>query len=267
MAYIICATDFKEAAFNAIQYSCGLCRQFNAELVIFHSVSISNKVFKLVSHADAGTAEKMNELVKKIHPYFPDVKVNGVVLAGHIAESLNDFTKKNGEPIVVVIGNNYSPSNPGFMDGNLLSIFKHLKCPVVAIPKGKSFEPIKRICFAFDNKIKGAEDALRRLRDFTITYNIELHIIIGWADEVMRDNLPEINALANSIVETAKPKHHFIPMKNLDAQIDEFAVKNHMHWLVVLPRTHSFLADMVHKSHTQVMVNNAHLPIMALHED
>ena len=267
MSFIICATDFKEAALNAIHYSCGLCRQYNCELIILHSQSISNKIVKVIHKTDVETMDKMNNLVKKVRLYYPDVTINGEVLSGNVIESLHNYTLKKGDPLLVVVGNNYNPENPAFMDGNLLQIFKNLKCPVVAIPTNKTFQPLKKICFAFDNNIHGAESALRDLTRFVVARNVQLHVIIGWADGISRDNLPEIYPAADKIISAAKPVHHFINMKNLNSEINDFAVKHHMDWLAILPRHRSYVSELVHKSHTQYMINNTDFPIMALHEE
>ena len=209
----------------------------------------------------------MAELVKKVKLYFPDVKMTGEVLSGPVIESLNYYTNKHGDPQLVVVGNNYNSENPAFLDGNLLQIFRNLNCPVVAIPKDKSFAPVKKIGFAFDNKTKGAENALRDITDFAVKHDIQLHIIIGWADTMSQDNAPEINSEAAKITSSAHPVHHFIKMKNLNNEINDFAVKHHMDWLAILPRHRGRLGDLMHKSHTQYLVNNTHFPIMALIED
>ncbi len=266
MATIIAATDFKSAADNAGHYACMLARAIGAEVIILHAQSIIGKLVDSgKEHAEL--TSKLNAVVTKYKNYYPDVEVTPKLMTGNVVEGLNDYMKHKGEPTFIVVGNNFNNEHPSFMDTRLLQVFKNLYCPVIAVPTGKTFETIKKICFAFDNHMSGARAGLKRLRNLCVDHNIELHILIGMSDVHNRDNLPEMHPEAHEILNDANPKLHFIRKDHLNEDIKSYAEKNHMGMLAILPRAHYGLSALVHKSHTQYMLNHAFLPILALHEE
>ena len=62
-----------------------------------------------------------------------------------------------------------------------------------------------------------------------------------------------------------KPNYHFITDKDTDEGIIDFAEKNHIDLLIVLPKRHGLLDKLIYKSHTKQLVMHSHVPVMALH--
>jgi nucleotide-binding universal stress UspA family protein len=266
MATIICATDFKPAAKNAAHYACKLAMNLKADVLLLHAQSVPGKLVKAVVGGNSDPSSALDELIGKLKAYYPAVSLAPKLITGNVADALSSYIKQSGEPLTVVIGNNYSKDNPTFMDGHIMQIFKNLRCPVVAVPAAYSYQIVKNICFAFDNHVPGAQDALLRLVKLTTENDLRLHILIGDADGFNRDNLPDVHPDANALLAPAKPIYHFIRKSDLNQNIVEFVTKNHIDVLAVMPRTHSGFGALLHKSHTQYLVNNCKLPVMALHE-
>jgi nucleotide-binding universal stress UspA family protein len=61
------------------------------------------------------------------------------------------------------------------------------------------------------------------------------------------------------------PQYHFITNENTDEGIIEFAEKNNIDLLVVLPKRHDLLTKLLNRSHTKQLVLHSHVPVMALH--
>ncbi len=266
MAYLICATDFKDAAYNACRYASQLAMQMRCRLVIVHARAATNKVLKLAPKPDAEAEAKLTVLVREMMLRYPAVAVSGSLVDGNFSDGLGTYVVKNGMPLLVVAGNNYDSENPAYIDGNLLQIFRYLDCPVLAIPPERTFKPVKKICFAYDNQLEGAEQALRLLTNLATEYNMELHIVIGWASLQIGGNVHEIHAEAKKIAAPASPTYHFIAMMNLDEGIGDFVLENGMDWLVMLSRKNPIFGKTMYRTDTDVLVNSAHMPILALHE-
>ena len=63
-----------------------------------------------------------------------------------------------------------------------------------------------------------------------------------------------------------KPSYHFITNDNTDEGIMDFAEKNSIDLLLVLPKRHSLLDKLISKSHTRQLVLHSHVPVMAIQQ-
>jgi nucleotide-binding universal stress UspA family protein len=69
----------------------------------------------------------------------------------------------------------------------------------------------------------------------------------------------------NEMLGPVTPKYHFITSENTDEGIIDFAEKNNIELLIVLPKRHALLDKLLHKSLTKQLVLHSHVPVMALH--
>jgi hypothetical protein len=59
---------------------------------------------------------------------------------------------------------------------------------------------------------------------------------------------------------------HFIMQDNFSEAISQYAADNHIDLILIVPRTHSFLASLFSSSHTRTLAYHSHVPILAIHE-
>ena len=272
MSLIIVATDFSAVGENAVSYACGLATAQNAELIIVHTfimpimfsdIAMPNN---LINEEQNEAEAQIKQVVKEVTDTCPNIVVKGKVVYGDVMDALDEYTKQNINPWLVVIGNNNANDTISF-DSTLLETFKNSKYPVLAIPSSATFKPVKKICFAFDNKYAGSDVALLQLRDLKQQLHAELHVLYAAADVPNRDNIADIDATTKEILAPASPQYHFRYDTNIENAIKTFAEENNIDWLVVMPRKHSFVESIFHKSHTKAMAHSANIPIVALHEN
>ena len=271
MPLIITATDFSAVAENAANYACQLAIAQNAQLTIIHSF-IFPVMFSeiplpanLINDTENDLGSQMKKLVAKLKLSYPELEIQGVVLDGDLIKTLEEYSKKTAEPWLVVLGN----SNTGeynTWESEMLATFKYLKYPVLAVPPGVTFKPVKKLCFAFDNKHDGNDVAFIQLRNLALDLNAELQILNAQEDVLNRDNLAITDENAQKILATVNPHFHTIYQVNIDDAIEDFISKNDIDWLVMIPRKHSFFEGLFHKSHSKAIARRTHIPIVALHE-
>jgi nucleotide-binding universal stress UspA family protein len=69
----------------------------------------------------------------------------------------------------------------------------------------------------------------------------------------------------NEMLGPVTPKYHFITSENIDEGIIDFAETNNIDLLIVLPKRHTLLDKLLHKSLTTQLVLHSHVPVMAFH--
>jgi len=272
MSLIIAATDFTNVAQNAVKYACGLAAAQNADVLILHSY-IMPVMFSdvpvpssLVNDAQADAETQMKEVVNDMSLCFPSLNIKGKVVYGDTIDILDEY-EQGTKPLLIVVGNSLSGETSTWIDNTLLSEFKKLKYPVLAVPPNMVFMPVKKICLAFDNKHTGNDVAFEQLTQIADVLRAELHILNAQTDAHNQDNNADIDPAAKKKLAAANPHYHLVfNAEDTDNAILDFAKNNNVDWLVMIPRKHSFFEGLFHKSHTKAVSQLSHIPIVALHE-
>ena len=272
MPYILTATDFTDTADNAVHYACKLALFQNIDILLLHCYTIPVMFSEMpvptpTSDAEGVAEESMNLFLTTLKSTYPQLTINSAIIYGDIVDAIEDYTEKNGPPMLVVTGNNNSEDNQAWMDSTLLEALRHLRFPVLAVPPGTEYRRVRKIGFAYDNKYEGSDIALVELRELTTLMNAELHVLYAEHDAMTREATHEINQPAKTILSPVAPLYHVFYEKDTDAAIMEFAAKYQIDWLAIMPRKHSFFEGLFHKSHTRVIVNFSQVPVLALHHN
>ena len=272
MSLIIAATDFSEASKNAVKYACDLALSQNADVLVMHSYSFPVIFSDLpipepIDDVRASAEEGMGMLLTELTAAYPQLKISKYIVYGDIVDGIEEYISNNGMPMLVVAGNGYSPENTVWLDSTLIAAFRNVKCPVLAIPMETEYAPVRKICFAYDNKYPGSEAALEHLKTITELLNAELHVLYAQPDVHTQDNELDVNHDAKRILSSVDPLYHFYYEKDINSAVGDFVAANQIDWLAVIPRRHPFFESLFHKSHTKELVNHIRIPIMALHEN
>ena len=273
MLLIITATDFSEVAENAANYACELASARNARVIFLHSFIIPVMFSdipmpgSLITDAQNDAEIQMAKLVSDMTISHPGLDIKGKVIYGDTVDVLDQYTEDNNYPWLIVVGNSGSEENNSWPDSTLMSVFKKMEYPVLAIPPHLTYHPVQRICFAFDNKHQGNDAALQQIKDLTQRLNSELHVLNIQPKNTPHDSNPGIDADAKKQLADVNPIYHFVyDSEDVTQAIRDFTEKNNIDWLVMMPRKHSFFEGLFYKSHTKAIAHNSHIPILALHE-
>ncbi len=273
MKLIITATDFSEVAENATRYACELAVAQSARVVIIHSflfpVMFSDVPMpsNLIEDIENDSEGQMKITVSNFQQEYPTLDIQGSVIDGDIISALEKYSQQNQEPWLVVLGNSMAMAHAAAIDSIVLSAFRLMKYPVLAIPPNAIFKPVKKICLAFDNKHEGNTTALTQLKDIALALGADLQVLNLQMDGFNRDNMTDIDEDAIKILAPANPHFHVIyDVSNIENAIADFAKKNNIDWVILIPRKHSFFEGLFHKSHSTAMAHHSRIPLVALHE-
>jgi nucleotide-binding universal stress UspA family protein len=220
----------------------------------------------LINEAQNDAEVNMEKLVSTLKQKYKGLQITGKVIYGDIIHTIDEVTKGMLKPWLIVVGNS-SPDNSSWPDSTLLDALKRLKFTVLAVPPETTYSPVRRICYAYDKIDKKDDRVLTKLKEITVQLNAELYVLNAQANKQGEDNPSVIDETARIILTDAKPQFHILHEENIDTAILDFASKNNIDWLILLPRKHSFFEGLFHKSHTKALAHNTHIPIVALHEE
>jgi nucleotide-binding universal stress UspA family protein len=260
MNTILVPTDFSGSAENAMYYAAQLAQSINASVFLFHiyqlPVSMSDTPVLMVSaeelkqSADTGL-ERAKELLLKNYSTL-DIKTESRL--GDLTDELNDLCDQIN-PFAIVVGNHSASGFERFFFGSsALSIIRHAKVPVIAVPNIKISFQAKNIALAVDDSGLGNQQDI--IKNFVEQLKAQLHII----NVQTKDNttgclelLPELN-----------PSCHTIKDEDFVHGIQSYLQSNNIDLLMILPHKHSLVERLLFKTHTAELLEKLQLPIISI---
>lgn len=273
MKTIIVATDFSPVAHNAALYAADMAKEINASLLLFHAYQIPVALAEVpvasisVEEMHQASSEQLQNLRASLqHVYGESLPISIEAVLGDTVEELKAKTEEL-KPFAVIMG---SKDNLGmekiFLGSTTLHAIKHLSYPVIAIPRGVSYKHISKMGLACDFRDVVNVTPVNVIKEIVGTFNAELHVLNIRDEEQDFDEAALESAYLETILESVKPKYHFLPESGFAEGIDQFAIKNQLDLVIVLPKKHPFWESLFHKSRSAALVKESHVPIMSIHE-
>lgn len=272
MKTIVVATDFSLAATNAAEYAVDMAAVIHADIVLLHVCQIP------VTYGEAPAIVNEGDLLNDAELELMKCKENLQFRAGNKVSvstevSLGIFfnelkrTCEKYSPYAVVMGcQGSSAADHLLLGSHAAHAVKHLWWPLITVPPGAKFGAIQKIGLACDLHQVVDTTPVDEIKLLLHDFNAELHVLnTGKQKEFDADIIFE-SGLLQEMFTGLKPHYHFITNKNIDEGIMEYAEKNDIGLLVVLPKRHHLLDMLFHKSHTKNLVLHSHVPVMALHQ-
>ena len=271
MKTILVATDFSEASLNAALYATQLARDIGANIKLLH-VNIPVESFNqapvvLKSERAISSAESQLETVKSNMEIQSDreVDVQEVLLIGEFFTEMFNYCQQI-EPYIVIMGSQGSTTTERFLMGsNSVHAMRNLPWPLLTIPSGCAYTPIKKIALAsdFSNTVS---IPMNRIKTFRTDFNAFLDVIhVGKNKDVEPDVILRSGEMQEQL-QTIDTAYHFINQENTQEGIMDFTEKNQTDILIVIPKQYGFLEQLFHKSVSKQLVLNSKIPVMVLHE-
>jgi len=271
MKTLLVATDFSAAALNAAYYASDMALAINADIVLLNTYDIP------VSYMELPVAANFDSLQKDAETELEKLKTDLVNRTGNkinitttamqavFFEGLKAVCEKV-HPYAVIMGSQGTTAADHLLFGShTTTAMKNLNWPLITVPKEGRFSAVKKIGLACDfrkviNTVPASEIKLL-LQDF----DAHLHVLNIGKEETFDPEIVFQSGLLEEMLLPVKVSYHFINNKDTDAGIIDFVEKNNIDLLIALPRRHSLLDQLIHKSHTRQFIMHSHVPVMVLH--
>jgi nucleotide-binding universal stress UspA family protein len=272
MKKILVATDFSSAAYNAAKYAVEMASAIHADILLFHVYQIP------VIYSEVPIAVDQNEMMKNIEKDMVKLKDDLTVLS---IDNINIQTEvKMGvffhelkltceqlKPYSVIMGSQGTTAAERLLFGShTVFAMKHLMWPLITVPTDAKFSGVKKIGLACDFNEVVNTTPVDEIKMLVKDFNAELHILNTGKEEIFNPDIVFESGLLQEMLIGIEPHYHFISNNNIDDGIIDFAEKNNINLLLVLPKRHGIFDRLVHKSHTKQLVLHSPIPVMALHQ-
>ena len=275
MKTIIAATDFSPISLNAVNYAADLACMTDGQLVLFHVYAVPMAMSEIpVANYDIEQLEAdATMLMERLKEQLLDrtgkrIIIHTEVRPGDVLTQLLQYCSTIKPHAVVVGAESASGIELAMFGGKTLSAIRKIQCPLLVVPPFTKFSNIRKIGLACDLKDVLDSVRVREIKELVDEFKAELHVL--HVSEETRDTFSpetiEESSLLQEMLDGMSPKYHFINEPVIEKGIIEFAEKNKLDLLIIIPKKHSFVSRLFRYSHSKELVLHAHMPVMSIHE-
>ncbi len=272
MKKILVATDFSSSALNAVNYAADMALAINAEIILFHIYQMPLNYSELTVAINLETARETAEIHlmelkdQLIREKDNKLSVGTELRLGSFFYELKSFCEEINPYSVVMGSQGKTATERLFFGSNSVYAMKNLTWPLITIPPQATFSKVKKIAFACDYDETAEKTPIDEIRMLVHDFKAELHILnTGKKDEYKPEIVFESRIIEEKFKDL-KPKYHFITSENTDEAILDFAEKNDIDLLLIVPKQHNFLEKLIHKSHSKQLILHSQIPVLAIHQ-
>ena len=268
MKNILIPTDFSKNAGYAVNYGAEIAKKMHATATLlnaFHVPIFADQVYLEDTTIDNWEKDCENQLHEMATALFRDynIQVKTDVKIGFTAEEIVAFDDKYD---LVVMGSKGESSLDDVIFGNVtLEVIKRSKIPVLIIPPGVYYSPIKNIVLACNHEELITDSVAKVIKDFANLFGAKLYLL-----NIVREFDGSVSAAYN---ETDKIKTHFdgidaslnvLRQKEIVKGINEFSENINADVVIMIPEKHSLIERMFSEIHTRHMAKIANRPLLII---
>ncbi len=274
MKNIIVPVDFSAVAENAAKFASDLASFYDAKIWLYHPyevpIAFLDVAFPVFDKTEVQAAidHELDLLKAKIlnASKIPlDIQARSEMSS--LQEGLNNFCEEVKPDLVVMGLTGKTIFKKMVVGSNTLKAVQYLKYPVLVIPPFANFLPIRKIGLACDYQKVKENTPVQLLLKFTRDFNAELHVMnIDYNNKYFGPDSLQENIYLYEMLEENDPIYHNIESEEITDGINQFAEKNKIDWIVVIPKKHDILFRIFGRSHTKDLLYHTSIPVLCIHE-
>jgi nucleotide-binding universal stress UspA family protein len=261
MQTVIVPVDFSDTSLNAAQYAVKLLTGYYGVNMILHHV------YEKSSQAD--------EVNQKLEQLKIDLRNSGIVKIEILAEKGSDFIAeleklaRHRHANLIIMGiTGRSSVGQTFIGSNTLQMVGQKICPVLIIPSGAVYHPIKNVLLTSDFKNVHSDIPSVPIKNILKAFHPILHIVNVDSEhyvaltEEYQDEKKKLKEMFNEF----NPEFYFLSLNDVDEAINQFAQDKKVDFVIIVHKEQTLLSSLFVKSHTKKLIYQSPIPVLALHE-
>lgn len=235
-----------------------------ATMVVVHAYRAASKAGTLTSidrHVRKNMREELAEALKPIREQYPDLQIEDVVRRADPMDAILWAVGKYSAELVVVGTQGMHESSDIFIGSTTGALIKLGDAPVLAIPSGCQFEPIRHVIFAVKHPYVASKKVLMPFLMFVDHFNPNVDLL-----HITRDSTPDLSRFPNPYPITPHTHElHTWDSDNIYQSVQAYLKDHEADLLVVISRLRGFFEGLFAQSSTSSSMFNSDLPILVLH--
>ncbi len=270
MKTIICPIDFSSASINAIEYAAKMAKDVGSQLELIHVQEVEPvAVYAPISNVLSSRKIAFSKLKKMCTEVTNTYHVSCISEVETSNKSLEKILseKSKGDYFIVMGTNGADDIHQYFFGTNSFAVLERAACPVLIIPEGELYKPIKKIVFAWDYKSKN--NILFNQFDFFIElFKPEINLI-HVSKEKTQVSLDLFNAYKDVVDSKWGDKYNItfeqIFSDDIEKSLNEYMTKSDADLLMITFYNRGFIGNIFHGQLVMQLSEEAVYPLLVLH--
>lgn len=263
MKTLLVPVDFSPASADALRYAAKLAGPLGAGLICLHAIEDFGMRKEFI--------DKIQQFISDEEPSLNDgIKAQPVIMAGTLDKVLRELS--GIQPIdLIVMGTKGAKGFQKVMGGsNTTDVLSTTNIPVLIVPQGYVFHPIRYILWANDYRNVQSEEGIKPLIEIATAFDSEIRV--AHVKTTDRHGPPEKHRVIGSnrhFLEEMGIRHSFrkIRWTDITGGISYYLeLKGDNDLLTLVQRRHGFLSRMFRLDHTYEFACNPILPLLVIQE-
>lgn len=273
MKTIVCPTDFSKASSQVLEYAGAFGQDFNSEITILHVYErptlYSDLPMKAIRNQEEEyrmeATKKLNAIVEKLRKKYKKVKFETKLLEGNPVTQICAFSRRKHADLILIGKTSESKIKRLLLGSTAAGVIRKAESPVLCVPGGVAFSPIKQIVFATDLHEDNIGSALS-ITSFAKHFNAEI-IFVYVDDENLIHSDEKINEMTAKIkkkIKYAKLSGYITRSTSIVSGIEYFLEKNRPDLLVMFTHARHFPGAVLNQSITKIFSHRTNTPLLSL---
>ena len=266
MKKILVPTDFSENANNALRYAINIANYFEAEvnLVNVYEVRSTTGSFKSIEEYMREDAERdLSDSIRAVKTSLLGRTVlKGRAIKGNTIDVICSIAENEKMDLIVMGTQGASGLKEIFLGSKTSGVMKNTHIPILAIPNGFDYRPIKDIVFSVDSGIVADSDVLQPLIKLARSYKSNIKVVHLETEKVVAGFDPGIEYFLEDIPHTF---HTVAGSSDINGVVNLFTYEENADMLCMIRRERGFWSKLFHRSVTTKEIFDSPVPLLVLH--
>jgi nucleotide-binding universal stress UspA family protein len=279
MKNILLPTDFSKNSLNAIKYAVNLLQNETCEFYIINVQKASSFISDDMMGASTSTTiyntlidaakKSISNIISILTTEFNNPKHDffSIVDYDNFIDAINQISKKHQIDLIIMGTKGASGLEKTLFGSNTVRVIQRCNAPVLAIPDGCVFEPIKKLAFTTNNLVLFNAKELEPLKKIWQINNAKLNIL-HVADE---NHLSQNQSKNEGFFKThfAEASHDYIDSNSryIFKSIQNYINDNDINVLAMMSKKHSFIERLFTRHTVETFAFKINIPFLVMHTD
>ena len=261
MNTVIVPVDFSETSLHAARYASQLLvGHYGVTLILYHSYSKASEGETVKAELENLKAELMEKYIVKIEilPHEEDDFVEGLERAAR---------HRRADMVVMGITGKSSIAQVLF-GSNTLKMAETKVCPVMIVPDGAKFSPIKNVMLTSDFKSALNTTPSVPIKNILDAFHPKLHVVNVDKDHYisLTDSYEKEKQDLKQLFAEYQPEFYFMRLYDIDEALNLFSEDRDIDLIITIQKNASFMEKLFKTNRTKKLSYQTKIPILVIHE-
>ncbi|MFH6602725.1 universal stress protein [Maribacter algicola] len=252
MKKIILPTDFSDNAYNAVRYAAKLFKDIETTFYLLNTYTPAVYQSEYILHSPAqiglgdiyqeNSLENLQQVKEKIEDEFENPMHTYMLHSAFnilLDEVLETIENENAD--LVIMGTQGATGAKEILFGtHTVHVIKKATCPVMAIPSGFEYEPIREILFPTDYEVDFKKQQLQQLLDIAEINGGSIEVIHASTGYELTEDQMRNQKKLESIFSKVAHRSHDLPSQGVIEAINSFQLNKPVDLLAMVQNKHTF---------------------------